>query len=54
MFKLYNLPEWQGYFNKQSMYGAVGANTNSLYGKNVWAAQQISLKILLTLDCGNG
>jgi len=36
MFHLYNLPretDWQHTFNKSTMYGAVGVNTNSSYGK---------------------
>ena len=46
MFHLYNLPketEWYCTFNKWTMYGAVGVNTNSYF---VWAAEQISPKIL--------
>ena len=31
------------------MYGVIGANTNSSYGKIYGAAQQMSLKIVLTL-----
>ena len=36
------------------MYGAVGANTNSSYGKMYGPHKQISLKIILTFDCGKG
>jgi len=45
--------EWQCTLNILMMHGAVGANTN-LPIQNVWAIQQISPKIVLTFECGDG
>jgi len=51
-FHLHNLLEkkWQCLFNKQTMYGEVGVNTNPPYGK----MYRRTAKIVLTFEQSNG
>ena len=55
MFYLYNLPretEWQCTLNKRCMEQLDRAQTIPI--QNVWVAQQILSKIVLTIECGDG